>query len=125
MIMKYFLSLSLFLAACGGGSTKHANRMDTFPCTVFFIHSPGGKRLGPFLDTSVFVLSSRYVFKDSAAESGGHWSSDTARWVRISDDTARDKGGHPLFDDSHRPLWHYGYYQLPDSLVSPVTKFRH
>lgn len=121
--MKYLLLILLFIS-CTHPGTNHGIRLDTFSKAIYYTQDLHGRRQGPYMDSAIYVMASHWVFKDSVAETGGHWRTDTLRYARIADDTLRDALHHPLLDSQGHPRWHYGYYILADSLIQPVTIWR-
>lgn len=122
--------LVVFLVGCNGTGSTHKYKLDTFPQALYYFHVPKSPFnpkgiIGPILDTAIFQYTSRWVFKDTLHNSGGHWQDDTARFGRVSVDTLRDSLRHPMFDGSHNVKWVYQYAPLADSLVQVITILQH
>ena len=120
--MKFipFLAVLVLFASCQNSISGHYTppKLDTFAKAVYKIQAPNGKILGPFMDTAINQVVSKFVFKDTAHNSGGHWENDSVSYGRISDDTLRDALHKPLYDSAHHILYHYTYYRvIPFTLV--------
>lgn len=121
-IIPLLVCLSVVLLSCNNSQgDHHPNKMDTIPRVLFRIHYPNGTWSGPFLDTVIFQIVSKYTFKDSANSSGGHWTTDTSCFGRVLVDTLRDANKKPIYDTSHKPLMNYIYYTIPKGYVQKVT----
>lgn len=124
---KFFLlSLSVVLFSCQHLGTKERTHLDTFSIAKYSLIAPNGKKIGPFYDTAIIVVRWQMQLSDTTHGSGFQWVSDTpSRYGRISDDTLRTPDHKPIFDTSHRPVFHYAYYPIPDSLFTPIIHYSH
>lgn len=114
VLIALLFILSMTCGGCGDSPGKtHPTKLDTLHQALFKIRYPNGKLSVLYADTVICQISSKWVFKDSANNSGGHWVSDTSAFGRVVEDTARDGFKKPLFDSLHRPIWHYTYYIIP------------
>lgn len=117
------IGLVVVFFSCQEKGTKERSRLDTFTVAKYWVIAPNGRKIGPVIDTAIYRVEVRYVFKDTSLGTGGHWQTDTTgKYGRISDDTLRDVFRRPILDSAHHAQFHYIYYALQDSLVTPVTK---
>lgn len=115
------VGISMAFFSCNSSSEGHfqKQKIDTLVNMIFSFKDKDGKTIGPYRDTVISQLISRYVFVDTANNKGGHWVTDTSNFGRIADDTARDALRRPLFDSLHHPLSHFSFYPIPPHYLQP------
>jgi len=141
--MRYFavfLLASILNLSCNSDTYKeHPNKLDSFPSATFRIMLPNKTLSGYYVDTVIYQIVSKVLFKDSADSAhlrNGWYHTDTFRFGRIVVDTVRDSLKHARFDSLKHPymsaVWYpilkgYEYHGsipnvLPDSLLPKKPK---
>jgi hypothetical protein len=120
-IFLAFILCSIVNYSCQNLGTKNRSHFDTFSVAKYTVIAPNGKRVGPLFDSAILAIRWQMKLKDTTQGSGFAWVADTPnRYGRISDDTLRGPDHRPIYDTAHKPLWHYVFYTVPDSLFTPI-----
>lgn len=121
-LISVFLAMSTVgYVSCSSPEGSHRNKLDTISKALFRVQYPNKDWSGPIMDTVLIQYISKYVFKDSVQNKGGHWVTDTFTYGRIIDDTSRDVLKKPILDSTKRPVWHYIYFAIPRGYWQKVT----
>lgn len=111
----------LAIISCNTPSSYHPNKLDTIPHALFKVKANNGNIVGPYYDTVINQIVSKYSFTDSAKSTGGHWTTDTISYGRVVDDTLRHPNKTPIYDSLRKTyLFHTSYYPIPSHYLQPI-----